>query len=55
MGLLAAQWLRFLGPWVQFLVRKLRSHMLHGVAKKKKKTNGYTIMVAIELLADIHI
>ena len=43
-------------PWAlgsKFLVKKLRSHMLHGVAKKKK--NGYTIMVAIELLADIHI
>ena len=23
--------------WVQFLVRELRSHKLHGVAKKKKK------------------
>ena len=23
--------------WVQFLVREMRSHKLHGVAKKKKK------------------
>ena len=25
------------GAWVQYLVRKLRSHMTHGAAKKKKK------------------
>ena len=25
------------GPWVQYLVRELRSHMPHGAAKKKKK------------------
>ena len=25
------------GAWVQSLVGELRSHMLHGVAKKKKK------------------
>lgn len=28
--------LPFQGAWVQSLVGKLRSHMLHGVAKKKK-------------------
>ena len=38
---LVVQWLRLhtsvQGAWVQPLVRELRSHMLHGMAKKKKK------------------
>ena len=28
------------GTWVQSLVRKLRSHMTHGMAKKLKKNHG---------------
>ena len=36
---LAVQWLRLpmQGTWVQSLVRELRSHMLHGVAKEINK------------------
>ena len=38
---LAVQWLRLhvpkRGVWVQSLLGALRSHLLHGVAKKKKK------------------
>ena len=39
-----SQWLRLrasnAGAWVQSLVRELRSHLLRGAAKKKKKNNG---------------
>ena len=39
---LEIQWLRLgaftVGAWVQSLVRELRSHMLCGMAKKKKKS-----------------
>ena len=30
-------WIPLLGPGVQSVVRELRCHKLHGVAKKKKK------------------
>ena len=40
---LAVQWLGsmlpLLGVWVRSLVGELRSHMLHGMAKKQNKIN----------------
>ena len=31
------------GAWVRSLVEELRSHMLCGVAKKKKESNKYVV------------
>jgi len=37
------------GPWVRSVVRKLRSHIPHGAAKKKKKKIQLKlIMVSLE-------
>ena len=35
------------GAWVQFLVRELRSCLLCGAAKKKKKKTGIIIKTAL--------
>ena len=46
---LAVQWLRFctssIGVWIQSLVRKLRSHMLHGHRHPKRKRQLREILI----------
>ena len=40
------------GAWVRSLVRELRSHMLHGTARKKERNSTPQQILCLHLLAD---